>query len=366
MLHQHRASRTATATRPILHRASIAEMVVPYADPSPVRSWQNYFDTGEYLLGQQRQLPASWAATASARSPISTPCIADDLRQPRRRMPQRDLHARGGLGHLWKHTDTVDRHQLDPPLAPPGDLLLHHHRQLRLRLLLVPLPRRHHRLRGQGHRRRLHLAAYPGAGYPYATEIAPGLWRAVPPAPVQRAAGHGDRRRRPTPVEEVDVVRLPMGPRQPRGNAFTAEAHPRSPTRVRAARAWPTPRSAGRWHVSNPRLAQPARRAGGATRCMPERGPTLLAGPGLVDRPARDVRLQAPVGDPVRPERSATPPATSSTSTPAAPACRPTWAPDRRPLDGHGHRALAHLRPDALPAARGLADHAGRLHAASP
>jgi primary-amine oxidase len=23
---------------------------VPYADPSPVRFWQNYFDTGEYLL----------------------------------------------------------------------------------------------------------------------------------------------------------------------------------------------------------------------------------------------------------------------------------------------------------------------------
>src|ERR687890_2470322 len=38
--------------RPIIHRASIAEMVVPYADPSPVRSWQNYFDTGEYLVGR--------------------------------------------------------------------------------------------------------------------------------------------------------------------------------------------------------------------------------------------------------------------------------------------------------------------------
>ncbi|MGW4857977.1 primary-amine oxidase [Kocuria palustris] len=38
--------------RRILDRASIAEMVVPYGDPSPVRSWQNYFDTGEYLVGQ--------------------------------------------------------------------------------------------------------------------------------------------------------------------------------------------------------------------------------------------------------------------------------------------------------------------------
>ena len=38
--------------RTVLDRAAIAEMVVPYGDPSPVRSWQNYFDTGEYLVGQ--------------------------------------------------------------------------------------------------------------------------------------------------------------------------------------------------------------------------------------------------------------------------------------------------------------------------
>ncbi len=38
--------------RPVIYRASIAEMVVPYADPSPVRYWQNYFDQGEYLFGR--------------------------------------------------------------------------------------------------------------------------------------------------------------------------------------------------------------------------------------------------------------------------------------------------------------------------
>lgn len=38
--------------RPILYRASVAEMVVPYADPSPVRFWQNYFDAGEYLFAR--------------------------------------------------------------------------------------------------------------------------------------------------------------------------------------------------------------------------------------------------------------------------------------------------------------------------
>jgi len=38
--------------RSIIYRAAISEMVIPYGDPSPVRFWQNYFDSGEYLLGK--------------------------------------------------------------------------------------------------------------------------------------------------------------------------------------------------------------------------------------------------------------------------------------------------------------------------
>lgn len=38
--------------RSVLYRGSIAEMVVPYGDPSPQRSFQNFFDGGEFLLGQ--------------------------------------------------------------------------------------------------------------------------------------------------------------------------------------------------------------------------------------------------------------------------------------------------------------------------
>jgi primary-amine oxidase len=37
--------------RPVIYRASIAEMMVPYGDPSPQRWFQNFFDCGEYLLG---------------------------------------------------------------------------------------------------------------------------------------------------------------------------------------------------------------------------------------------------------------------------------------------------------------------------
>ena len=41
--------------RPILHRASISEMVVPYGDPGPVQGWKNAFDAGEWGLGRMTQ-----------------------------------------------------------------------------------------------------------------------------------------------------------------------------------------------------------------------------------------------------------------------------------------------------------------------
>jgi primary-amine oxidase len=37
--------------RPVIYRASIPEMVVPYGDPK-FRYWQAYFDTGEYFVGK--------------------------------------------------------------------------------------------------------------------------------------------------------------------------------------------------------------------------------------------------------------------------------------------------------------------------
>ncbi len=40
------------ATRPILRRASISEMVVPYGDVDPMHNWKNAFDAGEWGLGR--------------------------------------------------------------------------------------------------------------------------------------------------------------------------------------------------------------------------------------------------------------------------------------------------------------------------
>lgn len=38
--------------RPILYRAALSEMVVPYSDTNPAHNWQNAFDAGEYGIGQ--------------------------------------------------------------------------------------------------------------------------------------------------------------------------------------------------------------------------------------------------------------------------------------------------------------------------
>lgn len=38
--------------RPVMHRASITEMVVPYGDPDPMHGWKNAFDAGEWGLGR--------------------------------------------------------------------------------------------------------------------------------------------------------------------------------------------------------------------------------------------------------------------------------------------------------------------------
>ena len=51
VLHQvqyHDAERV----RPVLHRASVSEMVVPYGDPGPMHGWKNAFDAGEWGLGR--------------------------------------------------------------------------------------------------------------------------------------------------------------------------------------------------------------------------------------------------------------------------------------------------------------------------
>ena len=77
-LHAPRGARAARASarsdggraRPVLHRASISEMVVPYGDPARAMHRKNAFDVGEYGIGHAGQL-----ARARLRLPRRDPLL---------------------------------------------------------------------------------------------------------------------------------------------------------------------------------------------------------------------------------------------------------------------------------------------------
>jgi len=98
----HQATSKPTAEAPVLYRASVAEMVVPYGDPSPARFWQNYFASAS----------TAWASSQLAETGCDLPrrvhyfdaVLADDVGRPQV-YPNAILPARGDQGVLWKHTD---------------------------------------------------------------------------------------------------------------------------------------------------------------------------------------------------------------------------------------------------------------------
>src|SRR3712207_9027260 len=94
--------------------------------------------------------------------------------------------------------------------------------------------------------RSVFTSAHPGDGYPYASEIAPGLG-----APFHQhlfSARLDMAVDGPTnTVEELDFVRVPMGPDNPRGNAF---AQRRTTLRRESEAQRMADQSVGRvWHI---------------------------------------------------------------------------------------------------------------------
>ncbi len=255
--------------RPVIYRASVAEMVVPYADPSPVRFWQNYFDAGEYLLGQQVN-SLELGCDCLGEIHYFDAVLADGEGQPVHKRNAICMHEED-FGVLWKHTDLFTESRET-------------RRQRRLVISFFVTVGNY----DYGFYWYLYLdgtiqleAKATGVVFtssyvedsPYATEIAPGLG-----APYHQ---HLFSARLDmmldgltNTVEELDVRRLPVGPDNPYGNAFT-----RSATRLtsEAHGARMADASTGRvWRVSNTqsrnRLGQPV-----AYVLRPEGQPVLLA-----------------------------------------------------------------------------------------
>ncbi|GAB3261617.1 primary-amine oxidase [Kineosporia babensis] len=259
--------------RSIIHRASISEMVVPYADPAPVRSWQNYFDTGEYLVGRYANA-LELGCDCLGEITYLDAVIADEKGQPQR-LPNAICIHEEDFGILWKHSDLWAGSR-------------HVRRQRRLVVSFFTTIGNY----DYGFYWYLYLdgtiefeakatgivftSAHPGGEYPYASEIAPGLGapfhQHLFSARLDMAVDGVSNR-----VSEIDVARVPMGPDNPRGNAFTTSATVLA--RESEARRDADPSKNRVWHISNPgrlnRLGRPVTYA-----LIPEGLPTLLADPG--------------------------------------------------------------------------------------
>jgi primary-amine oxidase len=257
--------------RPVVYRASIAEMVVPYADPSPVRYWQNYFDQGEYLFGRYTN-SLELGCDCLGEIKYFDVTIADEDGHPKVMKNAICLHEED-YGVLWKHTDMFN-----------GMAETRRSRRLVISFFLtignydygfywylyldgtIELEAKATGI--------VFASAYRGPEG-FSTEMAPGLG-----APFHQhmfsarldMAVDGDV----NVVEEVDAVAVPVGPDNPWGNAFRPQKT--KLTRESEAMRIADNLKARVWHITNPtkqnRLGQNVGYA-----LHPEGQPVLLADP---------------------------------------------------------------------------------------
>lgn len=259
--------------RTILDRAAIAEMVVPYGDPSPVRSWQNYFDTGEYLIGQ-------WANSlelgCDCLGDITylSPWVANNQGEPRQIKNGICMHEED-WSILSKHTELWT-----------GESYTRRNRRLVISffttvgnydygfywyLYLDGTIEFEAKATGV-----VFTSSIPDGPTDFASEMAPGLGapfhQHLFSARLDFALDGGKCR-----VEEEDAVRLPFSETNPRGNAFTRSRTVLA-TEQQAQRD--SAQEKGRtWVITNPesrnRLGAPV-----GYKLHPQGLPTLLAAEG--------------------------------------------------------------------------------------
>lgn len=90
--------------RSIIYRISLADMLVPYGDPSKSWSYRNAFDVGEYGLGKTLH-PLQAGQDVPENALLFDVAIADDLGGAPRILPGIAAYERDS-GLLWKHRDS--------------------------------------------------------------------------------------------------------------------------------------------------------------------------------------------------------------------------------------------------------------------
>jgi primary-amine oxidase len=254
--------------RPILYRASIAEMVVPYGQPTPVRFWQNYFDCGEYMFARYAD-SLELGCDCVGDIHYTDAVIADDFGNPKTIRNAICMHEED-YGVLWKHSDLFtnarevrrQRRLVLSYFTPIGNYDYGFYWYLYL----------DGTIQFEGKLTGMLFATGPADDY--ATEVAPGLG-----APFHQhmfsarldMTVDGTR----NAVDEVEAERVPMDPQKnPHGNAFRKR-------RTRLTRESEAQRRADgsiarTWHIVNPdktnAYGQPV-----AYALIPEGKATMLA-----------------------------------------------------------------------------------------
>ncbi len=93
------------SVRPVLYRASVSEMVVPYGDPGPMHAWKSAFDAGEWGLGRMAN-SLSLGCDCLGEVRYFDDVFSDERGKPRTRANAICLHEED-YGILWKHVDMV-------------------------------------------------------------------------------------------------------------------------------------------------------------------------------------------------------------------------------------------------------------------
>ena len=228
-----RATTTATACARSCTARRSPRWSCPTATPAPMHGWKNAFDAGEWGLGRMAN-SLKLGCDCLGVIHYFDAVLADRAGRPVHGRA-RDLHARGGLRDPLEAPRPARRHRRGPALAPPRRELHRHRRQLRVRLLLVLLPRRHHPARGEAHRHRVADGRRRRATDPSSPNVDRArARRAAPPAPLLRPPRPRRRRHRRTRSTRSRPSRCRPGPDNPWGNAFRADG---DAARHRARRA---------------------------------------------------------------------------------------------------------------------------------
>ncbi|MFM8237801.1 MAG: primary-amine oxidase [Actinomycetota bacterium] len=203
--------------RPILHRASISEMVVPYGDASEAHGWKNAFDAGEWGLGRMTQSLVLGCDCLGEIHYFDVP-MATEQGQPYVLANAICMHEED-YGILWKHNDLHggtnevrrSRRLVVSFVATVGNyeygfywyLYLDGNIQLETKLTGIVSP----------------MAVAPGEVPPFANLIAPGL--AAPHHQHMFSARLDfDVDGAANSVHEVEAETVPPGPDNPWRNAF--------------------------------------------------------------------------------------------------------------------------------------------------